>query len=80
MGFAGEDDRDMEKMLSQGYRGSRYSFGYPACPRLEDQVPILGMLGAERVGISLSDEFQLHPEQSTSAIVVLNPKAKYFSV
>ncbi len=80
LGFAVEDDRDMEKMLGQGYRGSRYSFGYPACPRLEDQVPILGMLGAERVGITLSDEYQLHPEQSTSAIVVLNPKAKYFSV
>jgi 5-methyltetrahydrofolate--homocysteine methyltransferase len=80
LGFAGEDDRDMEKMLSQGYRGSRYSFGYPACPRLEDQEPILAMLGAERIGISLSDEFQLHPEQSTSAVVVLNPRAKYFSV
>jgi 5-methyltetrahydrofolate--homocysteine methyltransferase len=80
LGFAAEDDRDMEKMLSQGYRGSRYSFGYPACPRLEDQEPILAMLGAGRVGISLSDEFQLHPEQSTSAIVVLNPRAKYFSV
>ncbi len=80
LGFAGEDDRDMEKMLAQGYRGSRYSFGYPACPRLEDQVPILSMLHAERIGISLSDEFQLHPEQSTSAIVVLNPRAKYFSV
>jgi 5-methyltetrahydrofolate--homocysteine methyltransferase len=70
----------MDTMLAQGYRGSRYSFGYPACPRLEDQAPILGMLGADRIGISLSDEFQLHPEQSTSAIVVLNPKAKYFSV
>nr|WP_294508569.1 methionine synthase [uncultured Rhodopila sp.] len=80
LGFAAEDDRDMEKMLSQSYRGSRYSFGYPACPRLEDQVPILGLLGAERIGISISDEFQLHPEQSTSAIVVLNPRAKYFSV
>ena len=80
LGFAAEDDRDMEKMLSQGYRGSRYSFGYPACPRLEDQAAILAMLGAERIGISLSDEFQLHPEQSTSAIVVLNPGAKYFSV
>jgi 5-methyltetrahydrofolate--homocysteine methyltransferase len=80
LGFAAEDDRDMEKMLSQGYRGSRYSFGYPACPRLEDQAPILSLLGAERIGISLSEEFQLHPEQSTSAIVVLNPGAKYFSV
>src|SRR5579872_1878082 len=80
LGFASEDDREMEKMLSQGYRGSRYSFGYPACPRLEDQIPILSLLGAERIGVSLSDEFQLHPEQSTSAVVVLNPHAKYFSV
>jgi 5-methyltetrahydrofolate--homocysteine methyltransferase len=79
-GFAGEDDRDIDKMLQQGYRGSRYSFGYPACPRLEDQAPLLALLGAERIGVSLSDEWQLHPEQSTSAIVVLNPHAKYFSV
>jgi 5-methyltetrahydrofolate--homocysteine methyltransferase len=80
MGFASEDDRDMDRMLGQGYRGSRYSFGYPACPKLEDQAPILKMLDAERIGVSLSDEFQLHPEQSTSAVVVLNPRAKYFSV
>ncbi len=80
LGFAGEDDREMDKMLAQSYRGSRYSFGYPACPRLEDQEQILKLLGAERIGVSLSDEWQLHPEQSTSAIVVLNPKAKYFSV
>jgi 5-methyltetrahydrofolate--homocysteine methyltransferase len=80
LGFAAEDDRDMEKMLSQGYRGSRYSFGYPACPKLEDQVPLLRLLGAERIGVELSEESQLHPEQSTSAIVVLNPRAKYFSV
>jgi len=80
LGFAAEDDRDMEKMLSQSYRGSRYSFGYPACPRLEDQEPILRLLDAERIGISLSDGFQLHPEQSTSALVILNPRAKYFTV
>ena len=80
LGFAAEDDRDMEKLLSQGYRGSRYSFGYPACPKLEDQAPLLSLLRAERIGVELSDEFQLHPEQSTSAIVVLNPQAKYFSV
>ena len=80
MGHAGEDDRDMDKMLAQSYRGSRYSFGYPACPKLEDQEPLLRLLDAERIGVSLSDEWQLHPEQSTSAIVVLNPKAKYFSV
>ena len=80
LGYASEDDRDMEKMLSQSYRGSRYSFGYPACPKLEDQAPLLALLGADRIGVDLSDEHQLHPEQSTSAIVVLNPKAKYFSV
>ena len=80
LGFSAEDDRDMEKMLAQSYRGSRYSFGYPACPKLEDQAPLLRLLGAERIGVSLSDEWQLHPEQSTSAIVVLNPRAKYFSV
>ena len=80
LGFAAEDSRDIETMLSQGYRGSRYSFGYPACPRLEDQAPILKLLGAERIGVDISDEWQLHPEQSTSAIVVLNPRAKYFSV
>jgi 5-methyltetrahydrofolate--homocysteine methyltransferase len=79
-GFAGGDDRDMDKMLQQGYRGGRYSFGYPACPRLEDQVPLLRLLGAERIGVSISDEWQLHPEQSTSAIVLHHPRAKYFSV
>ena len=80
LGFAAEDDRDTDKMLAQSYRGSRYSFGYPACPRLEDQAPILALLDAARIGVDLSDEFQLHPEQSTSAVVVLNPRAKYFSV
>ena len=80
LGFAAEDDRDLERMLSQGYRGSRYSFGYPACPRVEDQNMLLTLLDAERIGVSLSDESQLHPEQSTSAIVVVNPHAKYFSV
>ena len=80
LGFAAEDDRDLDKMLAQGYRGSRYSFGYPACPRLEDQVALISLLGADRIGVALSDEFQLHPEQSTSAIVVVNPHAKYFSV
>jgi 5-methyltetrahydrofolate--homocysteine methyltransferase len=80
LGFAAEDDRDIEKMLAQSYRGSRYSFGYPACPKIEDQSMLLKLLDAERIGVSLSDEWQLHPEQSTSAIVVLNPHAKYFSV
>lgn len=79
-GFAAEDERDIDRMLQQGYRGGRYSFGYPACPRLEDQVPLLRLLGAERIGVSISDEWQLHPEQSTSAVVLHHPRAKYFSV
>ncbi|MES2710806.1 MAG: methionine synthase [Pseudomonadota bacterium] len=80
LGFASEDDRDMDKMLSQSYRGGRYSFGYPACPRLEDQAPLLKLLDAERIGVTISDEWQLHPEQSTSAIVLHHPRAKYFMV
>ncbi|NBX03264.1 MAG: methionine synthase, partial [Alphaproteobacteria bacterium] len=80
LGFGHEDARDMKEMLKQGYRGSRYSFGYPACPRLEDQEMLLKLLGAERIGVELSDEFQLHPEQSTSAIVVHHPQAKYFNI
>ena len=80
MGFAGEDDRDMDKLLSQGYRGSRYSFGYPACPNLADQHQLIGLLGAERLGITMTDGDMLDPEQSTSAIVVHHPQAKYFSV
>ncbi|MFQ5954855.1 MAG: methionine synthase [Kiloniellales bacterium] len=78
--IAQDDARDREALLRQGYRGSRYSFGYPACPRLEDQTQILGLLDAGRIGVSLSEEFQLHPEQSTSAIVLHHPAAKYFSV
>jgi len=80
MGFGHEDERDIDKMLKQGYRGSRYSFGYPACPRLEDQEQLLKLLGAQRIGVELSDEYQLHPEQSTSAIVVHHPQAKYFNI
>ena len=78
--FAEEDARDMDAMLGQGYHGSRYSFGYPACPKLEDQEPIFKLLDAGRIGVALSDEFQIHPEQSTSALIVHHPKAKYFSV
>ena len=70
----------MHDLLKQGYRGSRYSFGYPACPNLADQVPMLDLLQASRIGIELSDEWQLHPEQSTSAIVLHHPQARYFNV
>jgi len=80
LGFAAEEARDPEAMLAQGYRGSRYSFGYPACPNLADQQQLLALLNAEEIGITLSEEDQLNPEQSTSAIVVHHPQAKYFSV
>ncbi|MGD9616452.1 MAG: methionine synthase [Alphaproteobacteria bacterium] len=80
LGFAAEEARDHDEMLNQGYRGSRYSFGYPACPNLADQRLLLELLRADEIGISLTEEDQLDPEQSTSAIVVHHPQAKYFSV
>jgi len=80
LGIAGDDSPDVEGLFDQGYRGSRYSFGYPACPNLEDQKQIFDLLEPERIGVSLSEEFQLVPEQSTSAIIVHHPEAKYFSV
>ncbi len=80
LGFIADEAPDMDGLLKQGYRGSRYSFGYPACPNMEDQAKLLKLLGADRIGVEMSDEFQLHPEQSTSAIVVHHPQAKYFSV
>ena len=70
----------MDKLLKQGYRGSRYSFGYPACPKLADQRLLLELLEAERIGLEMSEGDQLHPEQSTSALVVHHPHAKYFTV
>jgi 5-methyltetrahydrofolate--homocysteine methyltransferase len=74
-----EDSADLQGILDQGYRGSRYSFGYPACPDLEQQVQLCELLDPTRIGVELSEEFQLHPEQSTSAIVVHHPEAKYFN-
>jgi 5-methyltetrahydrofolate--homocysteine methyltransferase len=74
-----EDSSDLQGILDQGYRGSRYSFGYPACPDLEQQVQLCELLDPARIGVELSDEFQLHPEQSTSAIIVHHPEAKYFN-
>ena len=79
LGFAGEDASDIDAILDQGYRGSRYSFGYPACPDLEQQLQLCALLEPERIGVELSEEFQLHPEQSTSAIIVHHPEAKYFN-
>jgi 5-methyltetrahydrofolate--homocysteine methyltransferase len=80
LGYSSEDAKDMDRLLNQGYRGSRYSFGYPACPNLQDQEPLLDLLDAKQIGVELSDEWQLHPEQSTSAVVLLNKNAKYFSI
>ncbi|MFG1817943.1 methionine synthase [Kribbella sp. NPDC049174] len=79
LGFGG-DDGDLDGMLrDQAYRGSRYSFGYPACPDLEDREKLVRLLEPERIGVHLSEELQLHPEQSTDALVVHHPEAKYFN-
>ena len=80
LGFGHTDARDMDKLIRHGYRGARYSFGFPACPNLEDQDQLLRLLGAERVGIRLGEEAQLDPEQSTSAIVLHHPRARYFTL
>jgi len=79
LGFADEDNDDLGAILRQGYRGSRYSFGYPACPDLADRAVLVGLLDPARIGVTLSEELQLHPEQSTDALVVHHPEAKYFN-
>jgi 5-methyltetrahydrofolate--homocysteine methyltransferase len=80
LGIAAADAKDLTKLFHQGYQGSRYSFGYPACPNLEDQTKIFELLQPERIDVELSEEFQLVPEQSTSAIIVHHPEAKYFNI
>jgi 5-methyltetrahydrofolate--homocysteine methyltransferase len=80
LGIAGEDAEDVRKLFRQQYQGSRFSFGYPACPSLEDQAKLFELLDPARIGVELSEEFQLEPEQSTSAIIVHHPEAKYFAV
>ncbi|GGS01127.1 methionine synthase [Streptomyces rubiginosohelvolus] len=79
LGFAGEDPEDVEDMFALKYRGARFSLGYGACPDLEDRAKIADLLQPERIGVHLSEEFQLHPEQSTDAIVIHHPEAKYFN-
>lgn len=74
-----DDSSEIQGILDQGYRGSRYSFGYPACPDLSQQTMIMELLDPSSIGVSLSEEYQLHPEQSTSAIIVHHPEAKYFN-
>lgn len=80
LGIAENDAADLNKLFRQGYQGSRFSFGYPACPYLEDQVKLFELLDPARIDVELSDQFQLHPEQSTSAIIAHHPEARYFSI
>ncbi|MFF9569292.1 methionine synthase [Streptomyces sp. NPDC014685] len=79
LGFGGEDPDDVQDMFALKYRGARFSLGYGACPDLEDRAKIAELLRPERIGVHLSEEFQLHPEQSTDAIVIHHPEAKYFN-
>jgi len=80
LGFAAEDPADLVGMFKLDYRGARFSLGYPACPDMEDRRKVVTLLKPERVGVELSEELQLHPEQSTDAFVFHHPEAKYFSV
>ena len=80
LGIHARDAKNIEALLGQGYQGSRYSFGYPACPKLEDQQHVFALLDPSRIGIELTEEWQLVPEQSTSAIVCHHPEARYFNV
>ena len=73
------DPPNLAGILATDYRGCRYAFGYPACPDLEDRAPLVQLLGADRIGVTLSEEYQLEPEQSTDAIVVHHPEANYFN-
>ncbi len=80
LGIADQDPPDLDGILKVGYRGCRYSFGYPACPNLEDRAKVMRLLGPHRIGVTLSEEYQLVPEQATDALVAHHPEAKYFSV
>ncbi|MEV6212148.1 methionine synthase [Kitasatospora sp. NPDC051914] len=79
LGFGDEDPQDVRDMFALKYRGARFSLGYGACPELEDRAKIAELLKPERIGVVLSEEFQLHPEQSTDALVIHHPEAKYFN-
>jgi 5-methyltetrahydrofolate--homocysteine methyltransferase len=79
-GIAGSDAKNLNELFRQGYQGSRFSFGYPACPNLEDQVKLFELLDPARIDVELTEEFQLDPEQSTSAIIIHHPEARYFSI
>ena len=79
LGIDGADAPDLAGILKQGYQGERYSFGYPACPDLEDRASLVRLLRPERIGVRLSEELQLHPEQSTDALVAHHPEAGYYN-
>ncbi|TRU27411.1 MAG: methionine synthase [Microcystis aeruginosa Ma_SC_T_19800800_S464] len=79
LGFAEFDPDNIRDILQQRYRGSRYSFGYPACPNIQDQYKQLDLLGCDRIGMYMDESEQLYPEQSTTAIITYHPTAKYFS-
>ena len=78
LGFADQDGPTLTGLFRQKYRGGRYSWGYPACPELEDNAKVVELLEADRIGVEVSEGFQLHPEQSTTAIICHHPQAKYF--
>lgn len=80
LGIAEHDAKDMQRLFSQGYQGSRYSFGYPACPNLEDQTKLFELIRPERIDITLTEEYHLEPEQSTTALICHHPQAKYFGI
>jgi 5-methyltetrahydrofolate--homocysteine methyltransferase len=80
LGIAGKDAPKLNELFRQGYQGSRFSFGYPACPNLEDQTKLFELLDPSRIDVELTEEFQLDPEQSTSAIIIHHPEARYFSI
>ena len=79
-GFGDQDPSDLADIFGLKYRGARFSLGYPACPEMEDRAKVVELLKPERIGVELSEELQLHPEQSTDAFVFHHPEAKYFSV
>jgi len=78
LGFVTEDGPTLTGLFRQQYRGGRYSWGYPACPDLTDNAKVATLLEAGRIGVSVSEGFQLHPEQTTDAIICHHPMAKYF--
>ncbi|PJI85733.1 methionine synthase [Luteimicrobium subarcticum] len=80
LGFASEEPADVDGLFKLNYRGARFSLGYPACPDMEDRKKVVELLKPGRVGVVLSEELQLHPEQSTDAFIMHHPEAKYYSV